>query len=90
MEFIDDDQGFLGWKETHVDGFVLNTSRRPRADYLMLHRATCPHLRRPDPDVHWTKSFIKICSTQVDDLVRWANQHLPGQPQLRPCKWCKP
>lgn len=89
-EFIDDDQGFIGWMETNPNGFVLNTTRRPRADYLMLHRATCPHLRWRDANVHWTKDNIKICSTNDDDLVRWAGQRLPGQPPLTPCATCRP
>ena len=90
MEFKDDDRGFLEWKKAHVDGFVLNTTRTPRPDYLMLHRATCPHLTRHDAEVHWTKNYIKICSSQVDDLVRWVADRVSGRPQLTPCAACKP
>ena len=90
QEFRDDDQGFLRWKETHVNGFVLNSARKPRADYLMLHRATCPHLTWRNADVHWTKDYIKVCSTQVGDLLTWAKQHVTTNPRLTPSSTCKP
>ena len=90
MLFKDDDQGFLDWKNAHIDGFVLNTTRTPRSDYLMLHRATCPHLTWRNAEVHWTKDYVKYCSTQVDDLVRWVKQQGIGNPRLTPCRTCKP
>ena len=90
VEFKDDDPGFMHWKETHSDGFVLNTTRSPRTDYLMLHRATCPHLTWRNANVHWTKDYIKICATEMEDLVRWSEQHITGQPQPTPCSTCKP
>jgi hypothetical protein len=90
MVFKDDDCGFLAWQTTHAGGFVLNTTRTPRPDYLVLHRATCPHLTRPDSEVQWTKNYIKICSTQVDDLVGWLADRVPGRPRLTPCATCKP
>ena len=89
-EFIDDDRGFLRWKDTHGNGYVLNTTRKPRADYLMLHRAGRRHLTSPNPARLWTSKYIKICSTEIGDLERWAAQHVVEQPRLTPCGSCRP
>ena len=90
MTYIDDDQGFLDWKASHPGGFVLNTTRTPRADYLMLHRAICGHLTWRNSNVRWTKDYIKICASETDDLVRWAAHHVTAVPRLTPCSSCKP
>ncbi len=76
--FVDDDQGFLAWQQAHSDGYIVNTTRVPRADYLILHRATCPHLGRPNSGVHWTRDYIKICAEEIDELARWARSHVTG------------
>ena len=39
--FIDDDQGYLVWLSLNTDGFVLNSYRKLRPNYLRLHAATC-------------------------------------------------
>lgn len=87
--FVDDDRGFLAWQQTHPHGYILNSARRPRSDYLILHRRACPHLGR-NANLHWTKDYIKICSEQIDDLARWAAHHVTGSPRLTPCQICKP
>ena len=87
--FKDDDQGFLHGKATH-DGFVVNTTRQPRSDYLMLHRASCPHLGSGQAKRHWTKEYIKVCSIRLKDLERWAEGEVGPSSRLEPCHHCKP
>jgi hypothetical protein len=41
QHFVDDDPDYLRWLTHHSSAFVLNTTRRPSAAYLMLHRANC-------------------------------------------------
>jgi len=45
----DNDQGFLAWLEANPDGYVVNAERRPRPNYLVLHRSVCSHLRSRSP-----------------------------------------
>jgi hypothetical protein len=49
LHFVDDDPGYLGWVAAHPAGYVVNTTRLPSAGYLMMHRATCPTITRPQP-----------------------------------------
>lgn len=88
--FKDDDPGFLGWRDSHPNGFVVNAYRNPTPEYLMLHRTNCPHLHRPVAVGRWTKDFIKVCAIQTNDLARWAQRTLTTSARLKPCHWCKP
>ena len=88
--FEDDDPGFLGWRDSHPNGYVVNAYRNPTADYLMLHRTSCPHLHRPVTPGRWTRDFLKACAVQVSDLERWARQTVTSSAHLKPCYWCKP
>ena len=90
LEFKDNDQGFIAWRDSHPDGFIVNAQRRPRADYLMLHRATCPHLRWQNKAVNWTKDYVKFCSTDVDELIGWGARNVAGFRGLQPCSTCRP
>lgn len=58
--FKDDDPGFLGWRDSHPNGYVVNAYRNPTPDYLMLHRTSCPHLQRPVAEGRWTRDFVKV------------------------------
>ena len=88
--FIDDDRGVIAWKESNPIGYVLNTTRKPRADYLMLHPGKCSHLSWENADVHWTKDYIKICSTEIKEINDWIRGNVPGQPQITRCRTCNP
>ena len=88
--FKDDDPGFLGWRDSHPKGYVVNAYRNPTADYLMLHRTICPHLNRPVAEGRWTRGFLKACATHTDDLAAWARQTVTESARLKPCHWCKP
>lgn len=60
--FVDDEAGYLRWVGDHPDGFVVNTYRQPRADYLVLHRSACGSIRgAPARGVQWTADYIKVC-----------------------------
>jgi hypothetical protein len=47
--FIDDDAGFMRWRDTHLAGYVINHDRAPRAAYLKLHHAACRTLQGLSP-----------------------------------------
>lgn len=87
--FVDDDAGYLGWLSDWPEGFVVNTARRPEANYVVLHRATCGTISsKPARGSQWTKDYIKICSADLGALQEWARQATGGE--LRPCGSCRP
>jgi hypothetical protein len=89
--FQDEDEAYASWLATNGTGYVLNAYRKPTSDYLMLHRVSCGHLhRKDDRQLKLTGDFIKICSTSVDDLQRWAELHVDPNARLDPCQVCKP
>jgi hypothetical protein len=91
IEFLDDDPGFLRWLDTHPHGYVLNTPRHPSASYLMLHRALCGHLQRRDArQTNLTSAYMKVCSSDVAGLQRWADRHFAAPSPLTRCRACKP
>lgn len=91
MQMFDrDDTGYLAWLDTNQDGFVVNSYRKPAANYLILHRATCKSISRTAPEpIRWTTSdFIKVCSIDLAELERWARE--VGGGTLSPCGMCRP
>jgi len=85
--FRDDDAGYLEWLKAHPRGFVLNAARRPRPDYLVLHRAGCRTITaQPARGGVWTGSYIKVCGDD-DALDRWAEMTVGALP--RRCPLCR-
>lgn len=67
QHFVDNDAGYLDWLAGHPGGFVINTSRRPSAAYLMLHRANCWTITRLQPKATtFTGDYTKLCGGRVD------------------------
>lgn len=82
--FRDDDAGFFEWLASHAGGFVVNAERRPKPNYLVLHRPSCPHFK--GQGLHWTKDYIKVCADRREDLEQWASDAVVGEPTL--CGTC--
>jgi hypothetical protein len=83
-EFRDRDADYLGWVAGHRDGYVINIGRSGRG-YARLHRATCGTITSRSP---LTGPYIKVCSTALTDLDRWALQRTGTVPQR--CGTCQP
>lgn len=84
--FVDDDDGYLAWIAQRPDGFVLNTQRTPKSNYLRLHRATCRTIIILQPGAsRWTMDYIKICGTRTE-LESWARDAVGGA--VQPCPLC--
>lgn len=90
LSFDRDDVGYLAWLDTNQDGFVVNSNRKPTANYLRLHRATCTSISRTAAEpIRWTSGgYIKTCSVNISDLERWAREVTGGT--LTPCGQCRP
>lgn len=87
--FKDDDVGYKTWVASHPEGYVLNTYRSPRAEYVMLHRVQCGWVTRPiERGDTLTIGYIKICSPDRVVLDIWARDTVLGE--VTPCGLCKP
>ena len=85
--FRDDEAGYLGWLASHPAGFVLNAARKPRPNYLILHRATCRTISgRPTRGGPWTGPYIKVCSNDQLRIAAWTGHHLAAAPTR--CRIC--
>ena len=81
-EFRDNDRGYCAWLAAHRDGYVLNVNRRPKADYLKLHRPDCCYIVGPiQRQQRLTQGYIKICAMAEADLVAWCRKRLRVEPQ---------
>lgn len=83
---------FQSWRsENWEDGYFINCKSRNR---LILHRTACQHpggfewTREDSPDGHGLTKQKKICSADLQKLLRWADQQ--GLSKLEACKDCKP
>src|SRR5688500_2306215 len=87
--FQDDDAGYLTWLETHSNGLVVNTYRRPRPSYLKLHQADCGTItKKPANGDRWTVDYVKVCAEHRAELDAWAWHSVGGV--LKACKICHP
>ncbi len=88
IEFINDDNGYKSWLESHQSGFVLNCWKEPSPKYLMLHRAICGTINT-DKRTNWTTNlYKKICSESRNAIEGWCQKHVGGKPSN--CGLCKP
>jgi hypothetical protein len=79
--FRDDEEGYLAWLAGHPAGFVLNVNRRPRPNYLILHRATCRTISgRPTRGGPWTGQYIKVCSHDELQIAAWTGRTVGAAP----------
>jgi hypothetical protein len=88
QQFVDDDEGYLGWLDANPNGSVVNSDRTPKPNYLVLHRATCKFINSPNRSNWTTTGFIKTCSLDPSALSQWALEEVGGE--LKPCGVCKP
>jgi HB1, ASXL, restriction endonuclease HTH domain len=83
--FRDDDGGFFAWLEGNPDGYFVNSERKPKPTYLVLHRSGCPHFTGGSA-LQWTKDYVKFCSPDRGDLEEWAIGTVGGEVTL--CRTC--
>ncbi len=83
LTFQNDDAGYVQWITHHPAGFVVNVPSNAPAMPLVLHAATCGHIRRAGVD-YTGDAYYKVCSMERDELVEWANQ----KGKLKACGQC--
>jgi hypothetical protein len=85
VRFSRDDQGFVAWRDSHPNGYVVNCDQRPRREYFKLHRTGCPHLNKSQS---YTVSFMKLCAENKQPLDDCGLKLVGGRPDR--CPICKP
>ncbi len=77
--FDNDEKAYLDWLQKNSGGFVLNSRRDIDQTYMVLHRSGCYYISRYNdmsrPGGFTERSFIKICSTDINDLRAWVRAH---------------
>ncbi|HJS29826.1 MAG TPA: hypothetical protein VJ768_09400 [Anaerolineales bacterium] len=87
--YKDDDLNYLHWIEKNPNGFVLNTTRPPLPEFLILHRSSCPAVYGdPEPENYWTIECVKVCADSTGQLSDWARDEVGGRPKA--CRICSP
>ena len=66
-----DDPTYRAWLGANPNGYVINAEPGGRG-YVLLHLATCVHMRNRPPFIGPT--YIKICSDSAAELDVWALQ----------------
>ena len=72
--FRNDERSYLKWLSDQPHGYVLTTSRSAPARYMSLHGATCKLIseyKNNKPGAFTERSYIKICSTDLEALRTW-------------------
>ncbi|HUZ39720.1 MAG TPA: hypothetical protein VMV17_25640 [Streptosporangiaceae bacterium] len=88
-QFRDDDQGYLSWVASHAHGYVINIQRSLNPADARTHHASCHTINgQPPRGRTWTGPYVKICSTSLSDLGKWALERT-GSP-IRRCGTCQP
>ncbi len=85
---INDDETYLKWLEDNPEGYVINAARKPKADYIVLHKSTCGTMSSSKRSNWTTTDLLKVCSNNVEELKEWALETTGGACQ--PCKTCNP
>ena len=84
-EFINDEKGYFKWIEDNPKGFVVNTNIGREKNYLMLHKATCSFISSHNIGNYTTNYYIKECSSDLDELEKWARKQVG---KLNYCGMC--
>lgn len=86
--FINDDKAYLRWTDENPDGYVINTARKPKPDYTVLHKSSCGTISSTERSNWTTTDFIKVCSRDLNELKEWVAETTGGACQ--PCQKCNP
>jgi hypothetical protein len=75
VEFTKDEASYLWWIVRYSDRYVVSADRRPKANWLTLHRARCHFVsdaQRWGAGAFVERDYIKICALDASELETWA------------------
>ena len=62
LAFFEEDVAYRDWLARNQAGYVVNVRRTLSPNYVVLHRATCPHISMPrEPGAYTERSYRKLC-----------------------------
>ena len=70
IHFDGDDAAYMDWLAHNPNGYVVNVRRRLSDDYVVLHRATCPHIssRPQEAGAYTERGYHKLCGHTLADV----------------------
>ena len=88
-----DDGPYIKWIASNPNGYVINTRRENDPTYMVLHTATCKHISNYHsmckPGAFTERTFIKICSDNINELSTWVRNHGRGDGSFsKECSHC--
>jgi hypothetical protein len=94
-EVFRNEPDYYRWLDQNPTGFVVNSRRVPTPDYLVLHRATCRHIREPYRETEsggfTERDYIKVCANNLESLRDWAAANgRPDRSFSLECSHCRP
>jgi len=94
-EVFENDADYQRWLADHPNGFVLNTTRTHSLGYMVLHRASCPHIsvasHESEPGGFTERQYAKVGAADIESLRDWAASHgRPDRSFSNECSHCKP
>jgi hypothetical protein len=89
------DDDYQRWLAGNPYGFVLNTTRTMSPGYMVLHRASCPHIsvacHESEPGGFTERQYAKVGAGDIESLRDWAaSQGRPDRSFSNECSHCKP
>ena len=62
LALFENDVAYRDWLARNPDGYVVNVRRTFSSNYVVLHRATCPHVALPrEPGAYTERDYRKLC-----------------------------
>ena len=72
---------YFDWLEKNPAGFVLNCWPPPDGGTVVLHRSSCPSLRKPERYVHVNPSYPKFCALSEAEIDAWVKRNRKDSPR---------
>ena len=67
---FESDAAYRDWLARNRDGYVVNVRQTFSSDYVVLHRATCPHVSGPrEPGAFTERDYRKLCGETLADVL---------------------
>lgn len=95
VETFNSDAEYQHWLIAHPQGFVINTTRTLSPEYMVLHRAGCPHIsdakHEKSPGGFTERAYAKVAAANAEPLRDWVATHgRPDKTFSGECGRCKP
>ena len=87
--FHEKEEAYAAWLEANTGGFVFNHFGSRHGNVTVVHRASCPFLRRQRDEGRRTQ-IEKICSSELDRLIAVVDELRADAGGWKRCGKCDP